>query len=335
MTVYLGYDSALGVAKEITAGAFVTSTAFIEFNSESLAYMREEKKIESLNGTRDFIKRFQGIESVDGSIDFDLTVASDAAMNILKQCFGGTVSSVANTAGTAYLHTMNLGDMENNASTGAAEMRAISISVRRGATHRWNMQGCRVNNITISGEIGETVKVSAEILGMTASVTSTGPAIVISDVMPVVFTGVTIKKGTTIGAATTTCYTSFELSINNNLNGDQRCLGSRTRQVIPPGRREITLSLGQRYTTLTSWNEFLQNTATAIQILLDSGKTIGVGATTYSMEIDLPLCYVNSNHPQVGGPDILENGIELAVMRDTTLGYPMITRVWNGSAAYA
>ena len=106
---------------------------------------------------------------------------------------------------------------------------------------------------------------------------------------------------------------------------------------IPPGRREVTLSLGQRFDTMTSWNEFIQNTTTAIQLILDSGKTIGAaaGSTTYSMKIDLPKCYVNSNNPQVGGPDVLENNIELTCMRETTLGYPVLISCWNGTAAYA
>ena len=109
----LGYDSCIGIAEETTFGAKVDSFSYIEFNTESLKRNREERKLESINKSRDFIKRIQLNETIEGSLEVDLNPAADAAVYLMKQAMGGTVSSAVVTAGALqYLHTLNGGNME-------------------------------------------------------------------------------------------------------------------------------------------------------------------------------------------------------------------------------
>ena len=215
-------------------------------------------------------------------------------------------------------------------------MRALSVAVRKGSTDTWENSFCRVNNLTISGEVGGHCVVSAELIGIsTTAHTSIGAvAVSYSTVNPVVFDGITIQTGDSISNISAEYFQSFELSIANNLDDNARNLGSRNRQHIPVGMREVTLTLNQRYDTLTSYNRFIQNTLTAIQIKLDSGKTITSGETTYSMYIDIPEAYYNSSQPEVGGADVLTYETNIASMYSSEKSYVVQFRVTNGTSTY-
>jgi len=333
---FLGYDSAIGVAKQVTTTTFVTSTAFLEFNTESLVMTREEKKLEGINTTRDYTKRFQGNEAVDGTVDFDMNIASDACMMIVKQAMGGTVASLSLTV-DMYKHTFFAGDMDNNKATSTADNQVgLSFAVRKGDTHVWNYELMRVNNLSIAAEIGEVVKVAAEMMGKTASVSATIPTVVLTDELPLVFTGVTVQTGDSITNLGAECFKSVELSLSNNIDGDQRCLGSAQRSKLPALRREVMLSLGQRFDTLTAWNRFIENTMTAIQVNFESAQTIGaaVGNTVYSMYVKLPECYLNSNTPQVGGVEVIEQDLSFSCIRNATTGSSIQMVAYNGTANY-
>lgn len=338
----LGHNSCIGIMEETTFNTFVTATAnFLEFNSESFGQEREAVKLESVNCSRSMTKRFVGNESISGSLEFDLDPAATAIAFIFKQAFGGTVTSTPNTTASAdeYTHTFALGNMENSKATStASDLKALSISVMRGGTDTvFCYSGCRVNNLVVKGEIGAPVVCSAEFLGAGASLTSTFPAASYSDVIPLYFKDVTFETGVTITAASTEEFiTSFELSINNNIDGDQRALGSRNVVQLPPGKREVMLKLSMRFDTTSAYDRFIQNSLTAIQITLSSEQTVGAGTanSVYSMYINLPACYYNSTQPQVGGNEVLTLEAELDCMYKADPGYEVQFVLYNGTANY-
>lgn len=332
----LGWQSALGIAEETTWGTFVTSTAHIEFNSESFKHSREEVRLESINTTRDYKKRVIGNETVEGSFEADLDLGSDALMYVIKQAMGGTVGNSTISA-DEFVHTFNVGDMESNKGTStASDVKGLSFAVRKGDTDVWNAAGCRINTLTIKGEVGSPVMISAEIIGQLMSISSTIATVSLSDVTPAIFAGVVISTGATISAVSTEYFTSFEFVLTNNLDGDQRSLGSRNITVLPPLRRDVKLTLAQRFDTITAYNRFIQNTMTSIQILCNTTETIGAtaGNTTYSMTIKIPAGYFNSNMPEVGGVDTLTHELDVSAMYQADPGYVTQILVRNGTANY-
>jgi len=339
-TPKLGYDSVIGIAQETAYGTFVTTTAsFIEFNTESMKHSREEIKLESVNNSRDYTKRIIGNETVEGSIEADLDVNADGLVYIMKQAMGGTVG-ISTISATEFVHTLNPGNMESNKGTStASDIKSLSIAVRKGDANTWNAAGCRINSLTIKGEVGAPVIMTAEIIGQSMSISSTiGGAVSYSDVTPMYFKGVTIKTSDTMTSASLTaeCFTAFEFTINNNLDGDQRCLGSRNISVLPPGKREVMCKLTQRFDTTTAYERFIQNTATAIQIIIDSETTCGstAGNTTYSCIINIPQAYWNSNMPEVGGNEVLIHEIEASGMYNSEYGYAALIQIRNDTANY-
>lgn len=335
---FMGYGSAIGVAEESTFGTFVTATAFIEFNSESLKQNREESKLPSINTTRSYKKRLIMNETVEGSIEFDADPNSDAQAYIIKQAMGGTVTSDSITAAGGYTHTFYTGDMESNQSTsGAADAKSLSISVRRGDTSTssnvFAYSGVRVNTLSIKGEVGTPVIITAEIMGKTMSITGTLPTVSLSDQLPLNFTGVTIKTGATITTVSTEYFTGFEFTLNNNMNTDVRSLGSRTVDKLPPQMRDVALTLSQRFDTTTAYDRFIGNTMTAIEIEC-TGATIGAVATSYALIIKIPAGYYNSNMPEVGGADVLTHEINVTGMYGSAAAYDVQMQMRNATANY-
>lgn len=333
---FIGIDSRIGIAEETTYGTFVTSTVICEFNTESLKQTREEIKIESIAGNRDFRKRVIGNEVIGGTIEMYLNPAEDALNYIIKQAMGGTSTRSTIVAGS-YEHTFALGDMESNReTTTATDVKSLSIAVERGNSDIvYNYYGMRVNTLTIKGEIGQPCMVSVDFVGQGMSTSATLPTLSYSNIVPVNFVGISITTGDSITNLGVEYFKSFEFVLNNNLNGDQRVLGSRTITKLPPTRREMTLSLTQIYDTTTSYDRFNENTFTAIKIQLDSYVTITAGGTTYAMWIDIPECYINSTQPEVADSGPLQYEFDCAVLYNTTTSYAAQIVTRNATEAYA
>lgn len=336
------WKSAIAVAKETTWGTFVTETAFFEFDSESMQRKIPGVLLPSINSQREVHKRILGNEAWGGSISAPLNVASDAIILLIKQAMGGTCSSVAVTTGS-YIHTIQTGDMESNANTSTAtDTKSLSITVRKGGNHVWRSSGNKVSKLTISGEVGKPVQVSFEIIGKTASLTTALSATVAySDTIPLIWTGVVITSADHIGSITSgsaQTYKSFELSIDNKLDGGQYQLGSRQIGILPQGGLDVMLKLGQRFDTSTAHDAWLAETPTAFRIMLGSGQTIGAttGQTTYSMYIDIPRAMLDYELPTVGGRDgILEHTLNYQCLREnTTTSYAVQMNVYNATSSY-
>ena len=333
-TPYLGYDSYIGAAEETTFGTLVTATAFTEFISEAFMKEREEIRREEINTTRDFTRRMTGNETVNGSIESVLNVADDFHVMLIKQAMGGTVAS-ATIVASSFEHTLDVGDMEANQSTsGAADVKSLSVQVRRGSTEQWSYRGMRVNTLTIKGEVGSAVTVTYELMGQYGTTSSDSLTASFSNINPVNFTGVTFNTGDSITNVSTEYISGFEFSLSNNL-AEQRNLGSANIHALPPLRRDVKLKLTQQFDTLTAYNRYIQNTKTAIQILLDTGSTIAAaGSSTYSMHINMPACYFNNITPQVGSMEAISQEIDVSTIKDTTTSYVVQMQINNATTNY-
>lgn len=346
-TSRLGYVGIVGLAPEVTLGTHVTATSFIEFNSESLVKNRTEQKLESISMSRNFKKRVMLDETIEGSVEFDMNVASDFCVWVLTQAMGGTVAASTIVAG-CIKHTLNEGDMESNkfSATAGTNTTSLSFSVRKGGNLAaagtatgdiFQYNGMRVNTLSLKAEVGGLCVATAEMIGKTMTLSSDSLTASFSTVVPLDFTNVTIKTGDSITNVNAESFQSFELTINNNLAGDtaSRNLGSPNVGVLPPTRREVILSVTQRWDTSSNYLRFTQETATAFQILIDSGSTIAAGGTTYSMFINLPKCYINSPAiPEIGDMGVVSQDLEWSVMEDSEQGYAIQMTAFNATADY-
>jgi hypothetical protein len=334
-TPFLGYDSYLGIAEETTFSSVQTATTFIEFTSEAFMKEIEEQRREEINTTRDFTRRMKGNVTVSGSIEAPLNVASDGFIYLMKQAMGGTCASATLGASGAYSHTLHVGDMENNQGSGSADdIKSLTITVRRGDdANKFQYKGMRVNTMTIKGEVGSPVNATFELMGRYGTICTDTLTASFTNINPINFTGVTFNTGITISSVAVEYITGFEFTLSNNL-AEQRVLGSPYIYALPPLRRDVKLKLNQQFDTLTAYNRFIQNTKTAIQILLDTGVTMSAAGSTYSMAINVPCCYFNNVNPQVGSIEAISQEIDVSAIKDTTTSYVCQFTVNNATEHY-
>lgn len=334
----LGYQSAINYAEEATFGTVISTPAgSIKFNNESMKTNIEEILIPTIHTNRDHLDRMQGNVSVEGSIEYPLH-HTDGIL-FLKHAVGGTVtSSLIGTAG-AYAHIFD----PTGGSLSFGTETSLSLLMRRGDGHYWQYGGNRVNSYTISGNIGETIQVTVDLVGAVSSnaLTTIG-AVSFSELMPFTFKDAKFYDAASIGALTTTSgeqyITNFEFTVGNNLASDDnvRSLGTNTVMDLPPNaNRDVTLNVTQRFDTSTAYGYFSSGTARAVMIVLDNGVTIsGSGGSTYSMRIVLPKVYLNDAHPNVGGPGVLTYTLPFRAVADSLTGYDFRVTLDNAVASY-
>lgn len=342
-----GVYSVLGIKEETTLGTYLTATVFMPFSSESFKVVSPKIKIEEVNGSRNTTRVFQGPKHVTGSIEANLNVQENCQMYIVKQAMGGTCSSTRPVALGGYSHVFEEGNMEANASTvTVADVKGLSIFVKRGetTTASWGFAGMRVNSLTIKGEYGKPVVMTAEMVGVSGSLTTYAAGITTSfaSELPLLFAGVSVREAATYGSVTSVTadyFQSFEFSINNNLISDDssRSLGSRDLAVLPPSKRDCTLKLTQRFDTTTAWQKFIDHTTSAIRIMCQGVNTLSAVAldTVASFHIDLPyVVWEDSAQPAIKGAGTITQEISGIPYQATTTAYMVKLLANNNTAGY-
>ncbi len=344
-----GWASGLAVAEETVFGTFVQPTvAFSPIGSVSLHPVQPKEAIDTVNATRDRMQVFQMLRKVEGSVEVNFNVTEDFCIFLLKQAFGGTMSTAfaGGTSTTGRTHTLNGGDMESNAATGGANAKALSFWVRWGdgdSDTAFGFRGCRVNSLTLTQEMAQPLKMNAEIIGVDGSATTFALTPVFGGRLPLLFNEVTVTQASTLAsitAGTVFKYQKVELTISNNLGGDNESysLGGDTLDVLPPAGRDISLKLTARYDSITPHDRWRQNTNTAIRLHWDTGATMTAitGDTTFGLIIDLPHCkWITVDEPEISDLGLLTHELELMPFRlNTNTNFAIQAQVRNLTTGY-
>ena len=271
-------------------------------------------KVRTLGGTRDYSNIVPGKFEISGSFEYYLQGGA-----FLRQGMSEDTSTTATidsgpkyhtgqtTTGTAYLHvmgsaespladsfpsfTLEFADAEDS---GAA---AATVNLKRTYT------GCRVNQMTVSGNVDNPVSVSVDWMAQGVTV-STGAASAVTEatVDPFVFyqggvysTSGTITAYTAIEGTSAICeVNSFDFGVNNNLEATWYVCGTTNvyqtvrglKNLIAKGR-DYTSSLGLHFKNKTQYQRFLgsssattsQATLTDYTVVLDFVRSGTIGAT--------------------------------------------------------
>lgn len=341
--VSLGYRSIFATVTEAAFGtgpSAATGASYFEATSVGLKREIEEMKSEEINTTRSYTRRFQMNQSISGSIEKDLHPVD--GIPLLLHAIGGVVSS-AGTTTLGYTHTITPDEtnMVKAGVAGTATATSLSILVRKGGDQGYIYNGCRVGQMTITGEIGSPIKVAYDITGQKGTSTSalTDTAVSFSSVRPFLFKDASMQFASTTAGLTSTAsiqLVGFELTVNNNIDADQRALGQDTVVDLPPGRRDVSLKLTMRYDTTTSYTRFTSGEAMATKIVLTSAEAF-TGTGYYQMTFEMPKCYWNNTDPEIGEAGVIQIEPELTCIRDVlsgTTAYDIKATIFNGTASY-
>lgn len=332
--------SYVALGRETTFGTYASATAAVEFLSCSFKTEIASRKLPAIGYSRAFARRVQLEKSAGGTLETYLHPEETA--HIFINAMGGPASTAAGSTGS-YIHSITAGNFDS-----AATCASLSFNVRKGgdSTHTWRYVGGRVNQLRLTAEVGEPVKVSADIVFTDSTQVSDNIAAILSlsTYNPFVFHqgyfryGATESAAYTTAAASTERIQSFELTINNNLVTDKDAyeLGSQVRRVLPATRREVSFKIRQRFDTTTAYARFLQATQSAVDLYF---RGASIGANQFQeLNIRLPNVRYNSPEPTLDGPDgVVASEISFDVISDnpsTSTGRDISATLRNRLSAF-
>lgn len=339
-------ESYVAVAGESTWGTYATCTNQLIFESTSITKKRNTKVIEEIvrNTSRTYQSRVNLGVSVDGDIAFNYRPQSDACNLFLINAFGGAVSSATVTASVSYLHTINVGDMDNNTNSSSSTIKSLSVNIRKGGTDGkvFEYHGCRVNELMFTAEVDDVLKCNATLIGKDATnnTNDISAALACPTANPLIFhQGRISLEATTTSLVTTASWhvQSVEFGISNNLKSDTqaRAIGSETLEVLPPGVANLTLNVSMRFDTVTAYAALMAGTKYACDLEF-IGVTLPSSDKTEYLKFRLPAIYIKEGaEPEIGGPDeILKTDITFDVLCDSCSGYSVQATLQNGTQNY-
>lgn len=322
-------EGSFGSVTGLTAAT--NATAF-EPTSWGIKQEIEPLMLDSMANNRGMVIRAQGNKTVAGTMEQWLHAEESAIFLIMAM--GGAVVSAAGSSGSN-THSITAGNMD-------ATLPGISIKASKGGKGFVRYYGGRVNQLTISGNIGEPIKMSADMIFQDSTMIGSGDIsanLSLSTIAPFIFTGGNFIYAASTGSLTTTnkeFTEAFELTINNNLE-EARALGQNTVVSLPPKRREIGLKITQRFDTLSAYNRFIAATFSAVRLQMDGASL--TSDDNRLLQIDMPKVYVNSPDPTLDAAgDIIRQEFEMDVVIDTpltTTGKDIAMTLMNSVADYS
>jgi len=158
-------------------------------------------------------------------------------------------------------------------------------------------EGCKIGNISFAqdsaGFLIGTIEVIGEDTNATAVTASTLPTKPLVDFADFSFT----YNGAII-------LTSFDFTLNNNLKGDRRFIGSRLRyEPKRAGKRDVTGSFAAEYENEDQYDDYRAMTSRAI-VGTATGAVIKA-AITYTLTITFPVCKLTKGVPLMSDESVI------------------------------
>ena len=326
----------IAVGKETTWGTYASATTAAEAISCGFRTEIESEKLDTIGMNRGFSKRVQLNKTVGGELEGYLHPVESSLF--LANALAGAVVTTAGSTG-AYTHSITAGNYDTTTA-----ILGLSFNVKKGA-HTWRYNGGRVNSMKISAEVGAPVKCVYELIFKDSTQVSDDISgiLSVSSFLPMTFANGFFRYAATEAAAATTTVEepiqSFELTVSNNLVSEEaaRELGTNLLTVLPATRREIGLTISQRFDTTTAYNRFIQATVGAVELFFRGPDSLSSSFFT-EITFRLPKVYQNSNDPVLeGAAEILQSEISYDCVVDspnTTTGKDIGITIRNNVAAY-
>lgn len=328
--------SYVSVGKEATFGTYTAPSMAVEALSCGFMTEIDVEKIDSIGlGQRGMGKRVQKDKKVAGALEAYLH--PQESVLLFGAAMGGGIVSAAHTV-TVYNHSLTAGNFNTDSAS-------VCFNVRKGSAMVFAYTGGRVNEMRISANVGEVVKVSYDFVfkDSTNSAADLSTALSISSVLPFTYVQGKYRYNTTEATAATTTseepIQGFELSVKNNIVSDKsaRALGSNIPQILPATRREIDFKITQRFDTMTAYNRFIQATQGAVELFFQ-GEQIGSTGFYNEATIRLPKIYYDKADVELKDTgSILQAEIPCSVVVDnpnTSTGRDIGISFRNGVASY-
>jgi len=319
MSLGQGYKTRCGVLDESTYGTAVAVSELMPYTSEAIEKMVNKIESAYLNGKagREALKSgvIQSLGDLSGNIS--LNYQNAGGFEYIVWAFAGGAGS--RDAGNS-LNQYKVAEAVDNSFT-LAFNKDVSV---------WELPGCKVNTLEISGEAGEESKINWTAGIIAQNLLRTGDAGITNDSAQltgisttgapsmVTFEDMVFRIGDTSNALAggdQLKIKAFTLNCNNNLSDPTFSTvdSNHTNNLLTlepkrNGFREIALQVTiPRYDSdsVFTW----MNNHTALQC--DLKFSVG----SYEFNILLPYCYVNAAAAPIPGPELVEHTFEIIPVR--------------------
>jgi hypothetical protein len=305
--VSAGYSQAVRWGNETAYGsAAVINKDLGAVQSISPSERNNLIKVRNLGGTRDYKTVMPGKFEISGSMEYFLQGGA-----FLRQAWGEDTAStdtvdsgakVLSAAGNVFRHTMGSANSPgvNDFPSFTLEFTGYDDAGGSGTTNlKRTYTGCRVNSLTLSGNVDEPVRVNVDWMAKRVTVGTGAPASITEYSQdPFIFydgfvylTSGAVTSQTTQASLKTDALCqvmSFDFSLNNNLESHWYIAGTcstldsaRSAKYIIPKSRDYELRLGLHYSNKEMYERFLgtlgattdQKTLDKAQVVLDMVKS--------------------------------------------------------------
>jgi hypothetical protein len=287
-----GSKSKILVATETTFKSTpspATGSAWIlPFVSETFKMSRNLIDSKTIRSSRDAQKPARGNQNVAGDITFEL---APCYARLFYHALG-TVSTTG--AGAPYTHTYKVSDLP-----AGITLEKQFLDLTPAQYFRYN--GCKVNNIKMTVKPEGFIECTAAMAGALHTVTTTSfdSAPVTQNFNPWDGFGASLQEGGT----TISVVTSFDFTINNNLDETVYVLdGTGQRYSLPEGIVKVDGTLTALFDSMTQYNKAVNNTETSLQIVLTQGDGTGGSAGNEKLTINIPELLFAPDSPVISGP---------------------------------
>jgi hypothetical protein len=284
------------------------------FNTFNLKGNRAKNSAQTITGTRNPVKPFDGVLAVSG--DAIIPVDANAFAYWLKACFGAPT-----TTGTGpYTHEFKVGDLMPSMvmETRFSDNTSVITFAKRG--------GCKIASFSMS--IGGDNELVANFQIEGATETLSGAAYDASPTTISLDRFENFEATITEGGSAITTVTGVDFNVNFGLKTDLYTIGGGgTRANLPEGLLEVTGSVTALFDSTSLLNKAINSTESSILINFTSG--------TNGLEIALNELQYERNSPGIEGPQGIEITLPfVAYMDDHAAASVIIANLINDIASY-
>lgn len=304
MPIGSGIGSQLGASTEVTYATSVTPARFFEFDSESIAYDKTPAQGRGLRAGGQVVRSNRRVVTmIGGKGDVSMDVPSKGFGFWLSLALGGVVSAQQG-ATAAYKHTFTLADLLGKSAT-----VQVGLPQPGGTVTAKTALGCKVTDLELSCALGDIVKAK---IGLDAADVRTDIALAAASYPSGPSTNVFhfAEGAITIGGTPVAGVRTASTKLENGLKTDRRHLGNAGKKAEPviADYRKIGGKLEAEYVDTTFTAAYLTDAPLGL-ILTFTGPVI---AAPYNetLKITVPAIKLNSELPNVTGPDLLMAGVD-------------------------
>jgi hypothetical protein len=319
MSVAQGYRSWAGFGRQTVLATPVARSIFTDFNSETLKEINNNIESQRLGSASQFILQ-QGLRFTSGIVNLDANF--EGLESILKDAIGSVATTTPSGGTLARLQTYTLTDEPPSP--------GMCIEINKGGLQAHLYEDCKVRSLKISGQASQLLNFEVDYIGRRETLVSTStptfPAL-----LPITQAQLVVQLD-----SSSIDVNSFEITINNNLSGEDRptVTGREIKEPVRVNRRAIEGVLDLDYDSVAQYNKF-KNLSDVTLSLVWTGGLIESGQS-YTLTITFPKIRFRGETPSAAGPGVLPLRLPfLALATSRSASNEMSVTLKNGITSVA